>query len=1108
MRVVKWIILGVLGLIAAIVVVGVILLSTFDVEDYRDVIQAQAEKATGRELTLAGPMDLSISLTPSITVEQVSFANAPWGTRPEMVTMKRFELQIALIPALSGEIRVQRIVLVKPDILLETNTDGEGNWQIGTGGEQTESAPEAKSAPIIPAVDVVQIEDGVLTYHDGQTGDVTVVKLKSLEASAEDLSSPLTLKAEGSVQNTPFSIDGTFGSLDSVMAGGGGAFPIDLKMQAAGLDLKADGSIADPKAMDGVALSFEVSGDSTAEATKLAGLDVPAIGPLKVSGKVTKSGDMVNVENLSLSAQAGGADITAEGAVSDALGAQNAALEVDVKGDSLKTLSDLAKQDLPDIGPYSVHANVKKQGDDVSVSDLDVSAKGGGATIAAQGAVTDALGAQIADVRISVKGDSLKALGAVAGQDLPDVGPYAVEASVHKEGDTVNVSDIDVSAKGEGTTIKATGSVADALGSQQAALDISLSSENLAKLGSLAGQDLPPIGPLSVSGKVERKGDVITVSGLSAKVAGSDLSGRISANVGGDRPAVSGALTSNTFNLADVAPPGEGGGSAGESSSSPYVFTDDPLPLDGLKSADADITLKVGTFKLNDTMAFQNVNLKLGLQNGNLAVAPLTTKFADGAIAANVRLDGSKATPTLAADLNVAGINYGKFLSQQGISNDVSGTLDVAVDLTGAGNSMRGIASTLNGRTSIVGNQGTISNRLLSIISSGLADIYGPLLGGDKNVRMNCLVSDFDIKNGLANSKALVVDTSTFTVAGGGTVDLKSEKLNMYVDVNTKTASIASLAVPVNVGGTLKSPSFVPDPLATASAAAKAIGSLANISDVGMIGNLLGQNKTAEASEPVSDNPCVQAAVAPQATVTSEGPITGTLQGLLGGEGGAAAAVQNLLGGTGGEGVGGAVQGLLGGEGTGGMTDALQGMLGGSGTGAGLESILGGSIEGSSGTDILGATGSGAGTGGALEGLLGGAAGAGLLGGSLQSILGGTGEGSGAGIGGAVESLTGGGQQTEGGTSGLGGALEGLLGGSQQKAPASGATESPEVSTQSTDTSQPAASATSESAGTEQQGATTETQQEAQPQDQQQQKTPEDMLKEGLGGAVKSLFGN
>ena len=79
---------------------------------------------------MAGDIRLDIGFRPALVVEDVSFQNADWGSRPEMVMVKRFEVRVALIPLIGGDIRIKRLILVEPDILIETNAAGESNLKF------------------------------------------------------------------------------------------------------------------------------------------------------------------------------------------------------------------------------------------------------------------------------------------------------------------------------------------------------------------------------------------------------------------------------------------------------------------------------------------------------------------------------------------------------------------------------------------------------------------------------------------------------------------------------------------------------------------------------------------------------------------------------------------------------------------------------------------------------------------------------------------------------------------------------------------------------------------------------------------------------------------
>ena len=186
----------------------------------------------------------------------------------------------------------------------------------------------------------------------------------------------------------------------------------------------------------------------------------------------------------------------------------------------------------------------------------------------------------------------------------------------------------------------------------------------------------------------------------------------------------------------------------------------------------------------------------------------------------------------------------------------MEGTVDIALDLAGAGVSPRAIASSLNGRTDLVGEQGVITNKILAVVASGLGEVLGPLFGGKDQTTLNCVVSRFAIKDGVATSEVQLLDSSTFSLAGGGTVDLRDESLDLAFDTQTRQAALVSLAVPFRVTGTLAEPSVTPDPMGTALSAAKAVGTVAN--PLAALGALAGQQALSGGSAEEA-NPCLAA---------------------------------------------------------------------------------------------------------------------------------------------------------------------------------------------------------------------------------------------------------
>jgi uncharacterized protein involved in outer membrane biogenesis len=89
----KWIVSILFTLIAGLILTAYGILSRCDVNRFKPLIIEQVKKATGRDLKLGGEIALAIGLRPALVVDGVFFENAPWALYPQMVKVKRFEMQ-------------------------------------------------------------------------------------------------------------------------------------------------------------------------------------------------------------------------------------------------------------------------------------------------------------------------------------------------------------------------------------------------------------------------------------------------------------------------------------------------------------------------------------------------------------------------------------------------------------------------------------------------------------------------------------------------------------------------------------------------------------------------------------------------------------------------------------------------------------------------------------------------------------------------------------------------------------------------------------------------------------------------------------------------------
>lgn len=300
--------------VVAVLVAAVAALRSIDFDRHRGLIAERVEAATGRKLVIAGRLELRlISLAPALTVADVTFANAAWGSRPEMVRLKRLEAEIALLPLLIGTVEFRRLVLVAPEILLETDAQGRGNWLFETGapGPAGSGAPEGgdgeQGAPALPAVSEVRIEDATLTYRDGRTGETTTLVIERLSGWAESANSPLSLKAEGSYNGARFSASAVLGAL-SGFDDSGAPFPVAVTAEAGGATVKVTGTVRGPRQGSGVDVNLSLAGEDLAALGAFAGIGLPAAGPYGLAARIAERDGAIEITGLE--ARVGKSDLT------------------------------------------------------------------------------------------------------------------------------------------------------------------------------------------------------------------------------------------------------------------------------------------------------------------------------------------------------------------------------------------------------------------------------------------------------------------------------------------------------------------------------------------------------------------------------------------------------------------------------------------------------------------------------------------------------------------------------------------------------------------------------------------------------------------------------
>ncbi|MFT6775708.1 MAG: hypothetical protein ACJA1L_003431 [Paracoccaceae bacterium] len=254
-----------LGVVVALALAGAAAWVFLPTERIIALAADQVRAATGRELAITGTVRPSLWPDIGAEVEGVSLSNADWATDPQMVTATRARITVALLPLLSGQVRVTGLELIEPKVSLEVASDGRRNWDFAgaKGAAAADAAPASPSggasAPAI-GIDRARITGGALRFRDASAG--RDLSLPSLDAdlTAPSLDQPISLDAKAIWNGAPASVALTLSNPAALLAGR--EAQVTLSLAAAGAKLGWTGGVAVP-ALAGATGAPTLSGELT-----------------------------------------------------------------------------------------------------------------------------------------------------------------------------------------------------------------------------------------------------------------------------------------------------------------------------------------------------------------------------------------------------------------------------------------------------------------------------------------------------------------------------------------------------------------------------------------------------------------------------------------------------------------------------------------------------------------------------------------------------------------------------------------------------------------------------------------------------------------------------
>ena len=829
--------------IGAVIVVALIAgvyayLNAYDYNKLKPRIARMVKDATGLDLNLSGEIDLAIGFSPALVVRDITFANAPWASQPKMLKINELQAQVRLLPLLFRDVELRNVGLKGVDVVLETNPDGEGNWEFAANESPAKKAGASKVTEI--NIDNIRVENMNLTFRDGKTESAKRINLIDLKVARQTAAEELNIDLRANYNGQQLTLSGKTGLVSAAMASN--RFPFELSGAFSGTTIKLEGTIDDVLELKGIDIKIQTLGENLAKLKLTDNIQLPKTDAFDITGHLRGSKESLVLNDIRGNLSVSDINLSFSGSIGDLIALSGINLKLNSSGEDLSEIGPIIGQKLPTTDKFALKGQMTGSTKILSLREAQGYAHHGDLSLAVDGGIEDLLHFDGVDLAVKGSGKDLSEVGRIIDEKLPATDAFKVEGWLRGSAKSLSLQQAQGSANRGSLNLTLNGGIEELPALKGINFSVNASGKELAEIGPLVGAELPELGPFDVSGKLSGSAKAIALEDFLALVDKSDFNGMAKLEFL-KRPKITVRIVSSVIDLTALMKSLEKDSQklANKDKQKRRLFSDDPLPFDVLRKVDADIVIKARNIHAKDAqLEFGHLTLKL--ENSDLSIDRLEATYKKTKISANLHIDPGS-PPQVAAHFLVQSFNLGDFLKETEKSDQVRAIVDIAAHGKSRGDSVRGLMANLDGSIGAVMGEGYLT-KYLNLLSVNLSQKVISFWGHHEQAdQIQCAVVQFDIEKGIADSQAFVFDTQAGILTGEGEINLGTEQINFLLVPKPEHPSL-SLSTKLRVSGTVMEPKVRPDAVSLLTGGAKLLSTLA----VGPIGLLapfvhLGANK-------------------------------------------------------------------------------------------------------------------------------------------------------------------------------------------------------------------------------------------------------------------------
>ena len=212
--------------------------------------EQQFETATGRSIEIGGDVRTSIYPLLGVRTGPITIANAPWSDAGPMLQAEGMSIGVDLMALFRGDVRIKKVEVIAPKILLEVAKDGRANWEMAPSGGDAAGAGAGGDAGGIPAFSLGRglIRDATLTYIDHASGETISLSEMDAELRLPKFTGRADISLSARLNGQAVSLTADVAAFDRFLSGAVGQMATTVQVGGSKISFDGKAGISPPSA--------------------------------------------------------------------------------------------------------------------------------------------------------------------------------------------------------------------------------------------------------------------------------------------------------------------------------------------------------------------------------------------------------------------------------------------------------------------------------------------------------------------------------------------------------------------------------------------------------------------------------------------------------------------------------------------------------------------------------------------------------------------------------------------------------------------------------------------------------------------------------------------